>query len=101
MDSKTLNQTSLDAQTLQQLEDEIQQEIRETLNNSNLRNVLEKYGILKEKILTIQYSIDLSKMQSGDVILDQQHQEFLPEALGKNKHKLECWVVNGGCVTFP
>ncbi|MEH2390478.1 MAG: hypothetical protein V7K21_01990 [Nostoc sp.] len=101
MESQTSQQAVIEPQKLQHLQDEIQQEISKILNNSNLSNVLEKYGILKDKILTIQYSIDLSKMQSNDVIADQQHQEFLPEALGQNKRQLQCWVVNGGCVTYP
>lgn len=96
MESQTVYPTAIDAQTLQQLEDEIHQEINEILNNSNIRNVLEKYGILEDNILTIEYSIDLSKIHSSNVIKDQQHQKSLPEALGKNK-QLKCWVVPGGC----
>ncbi|MEH1850731.1 MAG: hypothetical protein V7L11_03355 [Nostoc sp.] len=101
MEPQTSQQAVLDSQKLEQLKDEIKQEISEILNKSNLRNLLDKYGVLIENILTIQYTIDLSKVESSDVVVEPQHPGFLPEALGQNQHKLECWVVNGGCVTFP
>ncbi|MEH1778098.1 hypothetical protein [Nostoc sp.] len=101
MEPQTSQQAVLDSQKLEQLKDEIKQEISELLNKSNLRNILDKHGVLIENILTIQYTIDLSKVESSDVVVEPQHQGLLPEALGQNQYKLECWVVNGGCVTFP
>ncbi|WP_334929002.1 hypothetical protein [Nostoc sp.] len=66
MESQTSQQASLDSQTLEQLQDEIRQEMREIIQNSKLTKVLEKYGISKKNALKIECSINLTKTQLND-----------------------------------
>ncbi|MEH1801159.1 MAG: hypothetical protein V7K64_32685 [Nostoc sp.] len=66
MDSKTVQPTLIDAETLKQLEDEIKQEMSEILNKSNLNQILEKYSMSGEKLLKIQCSIHLAQNESRD-----------------------------------
>lgn len=83
MDSKTVQPTLIDAQTLKQLEDEIQREMYDILNKSNLANVLKKYGISAQEVLKIQYVLDLTKYQSSDAAEDLQAQKSLLGNLGR------------------
>ena len=57
MDSQTLKSTVVDAEKLEQFQKEIQEEVTEFLNNSNLNNLLDKYGLEGEEILTIQVNL--------------------------------------------
>jgi len=77
MDSKTLQPTVIDAQTLQQLQDEIQQEMRESLNKGNFKEILEKYGISAQDFIKFQCTLDLSKLQSNDSNEGQNSRSFL------------------------
>ncbi|MEH2356847.1 hypothetical protein [Nostoc sp.] len=66
MDSKTVQSTFIDAETLKQLEDEIKQEMSEILNKSNLNKILEQYCISGEKSLKLQCSIHLNQNESRE-----------------------------------
>ncbi|MHC5597383.1 MAG: hypothetical protein ACYTXC_15825 [Nostoc sp.] len=77
MESQTVQPTLLDAQTLKQLQDEIQQEMYKILNKSELDNVLKKYGISAEEVLRIQYILDLTKYQSSGATQGSQAQKSL------------------------
>lgn len=72
-----------------QLEDEIKQEMREILKNSNLSKVLEKYGISEKKVLEIQCSIDLTKNQ-----VDQTN-SLLAISVPR-KFRFNCWCEDEG-----
>lgn len=105
MDSQTLEPTVLDAQTLQQLQDEIQQEMHEILNKSNLAKVLNKYGISGQEVLKVQYVLDLSKYQFIDTDESLQAKKSLLPKLGKRpievalRHVKPCPIDNNpdGC----
>ena len=83
MDPQSLQQIVIDSQTLQQLQDEIQEEMRETLKNSNLDKILEKYGISGDNILTFQISTDLSNIQAGAIFDENQQPNSLLSPIPK------------------
>ncbi|MCC5617181.1 hypothetical protein LC605_19260 [Nostoc sp. CHAB 5836] len=98
MEFKTVKPTSIDAETLQQLQDEIQQEIRESLNKANFRKILEKYGISTEEFLKFQYIFYITKLQSNEGNERQQIQNFL-ESLPSNIFSMSastCWSEKEG-----
>jgi hypothetical protein len=59
--SQQLELQVIDSQSLQQLQNEIKQEINELLKNSKVSQILKKYGVSGQKILTVQSSLDLSQ----------------------------------------
>lgn len=67
MDSQPVQPTVIDAQKLDLLKEEIKQEITETLKNSNLSKLIEKYGISGDDVLQVKYNIDLTKIQVRDM----------------------------------
>ncbi|WP_448267039.1 hypothetical protein [Nostoc sp. DSM 114159] len=85
MESKTVQSTVIDTETLQQIQYEIQQEISEILENSKFHKVLEKYSISGNKILKIKFqcSIDINKIQDGDAVDNEQAKKILPEITGE------------------
>jgi uncharacterized protein YutE (UPF0331/DUF86 family) len=72
MESQTVQPTVIDAQTLQQLEDEIKKELTNILNNSNFGEVLKKYGISGQNVLKVQCLLDLTQIEVSDAIDNQQ-----------------------------
>ena len=72
MESQTVQPTVIDAQTLQQLEDDIKKELTNILNNSNFGEVLKKYGISGQNVLKVQCLLDLTQIQVSDAIDNQQ-----------------------------
>ena len=89
MESQTSQQAVIQPQKLQQLEEEIKQEMREILNNSNLSKVLQNYGISEKKVLEIQFSIDLTKTQVN------QTNSLLAISI-PHKFHLNCWCEDEG-----
>ncbi|MEH2464390.1 hypothetical protein [Nostoc sp.] len=77
-------QTVIDPQKLQQLQDEIQQEMHEILKNANFAKILNKSGISRQEVLQFQYTLDLTKLQSSDVGGDEQVPEFSLVIPGKH-----------------
>ncbi len=67
MESKIVQPTLIDAETLKQLEDKIKEEMSEILNKSNLNKILENCSISGEKVLKIQCSVHLTSNESTDV----------------------------------
>lgn len=63
----------MDSKTLQQLKDEIQQKLLESVQNAGLDSVLEKYGVLDDKTLKVQWqcNLDPNKIKSGDAVDEQ------------------------------
>ncbi|MDZ8070476.1 MAG: hypothetical protein RMY64_33525 [Nostoc sp. DedQUE08] len=90
MESQTGQSTVIDAEILQQIQNEIQQEISEILENSNFHKVLEKYSISGDKILKIKFqcSIDINKIQHGNTVDNEQIKKFLSEIIGGTKQEL-------------
>ncbi len=84
MSNQTAQPIVLDSEQLKQLKDEIDQEMHDILNNTNLRKVLGKYGLSQEEVLTIEYSIDTSKIQLSDAVPNQQFNQSVPADLGKH-----------------
>jgi hypothetical protein len=82
---------------LQQLEAEIQQELSESLKDSNFGKVLKKYGILGKNVLKFQCIIDLSQLQPSDCSEDTQLEEFLKTS------SEQTFTINGcaWCVPCP
>jgi hypothetical protein len=64
----------MNPETLQQLKDEIQQKLLESISNAGLYNVLEKYGVVDDGALKIQwqYTLDPNKIKSGDAVDEQE-----------------------------
>ncbi|MBN3896292.1 MAG: hypothetical protein HWQ41_13805 [Nostoc sp. NOS(2021)] len=69
----------MNPETLQQLQDEIQQKLLESVNNAGLYTVLEKYGVLEDRALRVQWqcNLDLNKIKSGDAVAQEQPNELL------------------------
>ncbi|MEH1941314.1 MAG: hypothetical protein V7L01_13995 [Nostoc sp.] len=69
----------MNPETLQQLQDEIQQKLLESVNNAGLYTVLEKYGVLEDRALRVQWqcNLDLNKIKSADAVEQQQPNELL------------------------
>ncbi|MBD2243826.1 hypothetical protein [Nostoc sp. FACHB-888] len=63
----------MDSKTLQQLQDEIQQKLLESVQNAGLDSVLEKYGVLDDKTLKVQWqcNLDPNEIKSGDAADEQ------------------------------
>ncbi|MBE8986094.1 hypothetical protein [Nostoc sp. LEGE 12450] len=98
MESQTVQPTVIDAQILQQIQDEIQQEMREIIKNSNLNNVLEKYGISGENILEVHCTVNLDKIQNSHIVDKQRVQNFAV-AIPHNKIALKgCIITNQGMI---
>ncbi|MBH8564058.1 hypothetical protein I8748_18020 [Nostoc sp. CENA67] len=98
MESKTLQQTVLDTQTLQQLKEEVKQAISESLKNSNVNKVFGKYGISEDRVLKFQCHIDLSNNQQSNPAGENQPQGFV-SAIPEELHilHLECILCQTGC----
>ncbi|ACC80384.1 MULTISPECIES: hypothetical protein [Nostoc] len=64
----------MNPETLQQLKDEVQQKLLESVNNASLYSVLEKYGVPDARALTVQwqFNIDPNKIKSGDAVDEQE-----------------------------
>ncbi|WP_066381997.1 MULTISPECIES: hypothetical protein [unclassified Anabaena] len=106
MSSQNLQETVLDSQTLKQLQSDIQKELLEVLNNSQLSKVLQKYGISQSEVLKISYQLDLNKLQnivtdqnqlSKDCLLTTEQQQIEASAVLLKPCPIEgypdgCWV---------
>ncbi|MEH2279067.1 MAG: hypothetical protein V7K40_30860 [Nostoc sp.] len=64
MESQTSHKVIIDSESLQNLQEEIQQEFLKNLKKANFGRILEKYGI-SEKILKFQCIIDQSQIQDN------------------------------------
>lgn len=64
-------------QQLQQLKDEIHQTMREALNNSNLGEVFNNYGISGHQIFKVQCMLDLTEVEFNDAEENQRSGKFL------------------------
>ncbi|MEH2237090.1 hypothetical protein [Nostoc sp.] len=75
----------MNPETLQQLQDEIQQKLLESVNNAGLYSVLEKYGVLDDRALIVQWqcNLDPNKIKSGDATEKQQPNELLAAKPGE------------------
>ncbi|MBD2525126.1 MULTISPECIES: hypothetical protein [unclassified Nostoc] len=71
----------MNSETLQQLQAEIEQKLLESVNNADLYSVLEKYGVLDDRALIVQWqcNLDPNKIKSGDAVDEQQPNESLAE----------------------
>ncbi|MFN6483066.1 MULTISPECIES: hypothetical protein [unclassified Nostoc] len=74
------SQPVIDPQILQQLQEEIQQKLGESLQNADLHSVLEKYGFLEDRVLRIhwQCNLDPNQLQSNDAVDEQEPNSLLP-----------------------
>ncbi len=93
MQSQTSQQTVIDPQKLQELEDEIKNELNNILNNSNFSKIVKKYGISGQEILKVQCILDLTQIKSSDAVGEQKVNELL-SAIPDQKMKLM------GCVWY-
>ncbi len=57
------SQQVIDPEILQQLQEEIQQKMNESLENADLHSVLEKYGLLEYRVLRIHWQCNLDPNQ--------------------------------------
>ncbi|WP_392532559.1 hypothetical protein [Nostoc sp. C117] len=86
----------IDSQSLKQLQDKIQKEIRELLANSNVSKILNEHGISGQKILKIQCSIDLTQFKGIDTGNGHQAVGFSPEILETRQTTVE-FFLGGFC----
>lgn len=70
----------MNPETLQQLQAEIEQKLLESVNNAGLYSVLEKYGVLDDRALIVQWqcNLDPNKIKSGNAFNNQKVNELLP-----------------------
>jgi hypothetical protein len=75
------SQQVIDPQILQQLQEEIQQKMNESLENADLHSVLEKYGLLEYRVLRIhwQCNLDPNQLKSDDGVDEQQSNALLAQ----------------------
>ncbi|MDZ8186915.1 MAG: hypothetical protein RMX96_18955 [Nostoc sp. ChiSLP02] len=73
------SQSILDPQTLEQLQNEIQAKFDETLKNADFNSLLEKYGILEDRVLRVywQFNLDPNQLKSDDAVEEQQPNALL------------------------
>ncbi len=90
MESQTSQQTVIDPQKLQQLQDDIQQEMHEILKKANFDKILKKYGISRQEVLQFQYTLDLTKLQSSNAGEDKQVPKFSLVIPGKHIRLSSC-----------
>ncbi|WP_375510046.1 hypothetical protein [uncultured Nostoc sp.] len=64
----------MNPETLQQLQDEVQQKLLESVNNAGLYAVLEKYGVPDARALIVQWqcNLDPNKIKSGNAGTEQE-----------------------------
>ncbi|WP_375501409.1 hypothetical protein [uncultured Nostoc sp.] len=97
MDSQTSQLTVIDAQTLQQLEDEIKKELNDILNNSNFGEILDKYGLSGQNILNIQCLLDFTQIE----VTDAEAKKFLQTIIQEQKPTLKTLSRGGYCNPCP
>ncbi|MBD2560337.1 MULTISPECIES: hypothetical protein [Nostoc] len=92
----------MDSETLQQLQDEIQQKLFESVNNADLYSVLEKYGVLEDRALIVQWqcNLDPNKIKFGDAVNKQQPNELLPAISGGSEQGIVL-VQKSWCIPCP
>ncbi|MBN3872354.1 MAG: hypothetical protein V7L00_01870 [Nostoc sp.] len=92
----------MNPETLQQLQDEIQQKLLESVNNAGLYTVLEKYGVLEDRALIVQWqcNLNLNKIKSGDAVDQQQPNELL-QANSEGTGEGIVLMQNSWCVPCP
>ncbi|MEH2273036.1 MAG: hypothetical protein V7K68_32220 [Nostoc sp.] len=100
MDSQTVQPIVIDAQTLQQLEDEIKNELSNILKNSNFGEVLQKYGISGQNILKFQCLLDLTQIEVSDAIDNQQANKFL-QTIKEQNTTFRTLSIGGFCKPCP
>jgi hypothetical protein len=66
----------MNSEKFQQLQDEINHEMQEIMKNSNFGQLLEKHGVLGQKVFKLQCILDRNQLQSDDTNEGQQAQEF-------------------------
>ncbi len=86
-------------ENVQQLQDDIQQAMHESLQNSNFAKVLQKYGILEGNFVKVQCMLDLTKTQLSNTVENQEFLANLRQELFLEVAKMDCcWCPpNGGC----
>ncbi|MGJ5633353.1 hypothetical protein [Nostoc sp. CALU 1950] len=64
----------MDSETLQKLQAEVEQKLLESVNNAGLYALLEKYGVLDDRALTVQWqcNLDPNKIKSGSAGIEQE-----------------------------
>jgi hypothetical protein len=100
MESQTVQLTVIDAQTLQQLEDEIKNELTNILKNSNFGGLLEKYGISGQNILKVQCLLDLNQIEVSDAIDNQQANTFF-QTIKEQNTAFRTLSIGGFCNPCP
>jgi hypothetical protein len=67
-------ETVMDSETLQKLQAEVEQKLLESVNNAGLYALLEKYGVLDDRALTVQWqcNLDPNKIKSGNAGTEQE-----------------------------
>ncbi|MEH2400109.1 hypothetical protein [Nostoc sp.] len=92
----------MNPETLQQLQDEVQHKLLESVNNAGLYALLEKYGVLDDRALVVQWqcNLDLNKIKSGDAVNEQQPNELLP-ATPKDTEERIVLMQRSWCVPCP
>jgi hypothetical protein len=94
MQSQETQPTVLDSEQVQQLHADLSKEIYNSLNQTNLVNLLGKYGLSNDDSFELQFLLDLSQIKSSQVADSQQNQGILP-SVTPPKVKLQGYYHNG------
>ncbi len=84
------------SENLEQFKKEIQQEMIDALNQSQLSKIFQKYGLTGDQFLTYKCILDITKIQFVNTIVSQQLQSSL-QALKEQ----EVILVNCDCCEYP
>ncbi|MFN6559396.1 MAG: hypothetical protein RMY28_006260 [Nostoc sp. ChiSLP01] len=92
----------LDPQTLEQLQNEIQEKFDETLKNADFNSLLEKYGILEDRVLRVywQFNLDPNQLKSDDAVNEQQPNALLATTPKTPKEEIVL-VKKAWCIPCP
>ncbi|MBW4604161.1 MAG: hypothetical protein KME29_32480 [Calothrix sp. FI2-JRJ7] len=87
-----------DASKLQQLQHDVLQEFMKLLNNSQMDDIVKRYGLTADKVIKFEAVINLNKIQSMGVALsDQEMQQSLKQIPGEELKLFSCCLCNGRC----
>jgi hypothetical protein len=83
---------------LQQLQEEIKQEMAESIKNSNFGKLFEKYGMSGDDIVKFQCIIDLTKIESTDAVTNHEIKDALRAIPAKELVIADCcWYTSCFC----
>ncbi|NJM72668.1 MAG: hypothetical protein HC862_22390 [Scytonema sp. RU_4_4] len=78
-------------ENFQQFKQEVHDEIMSALRDSKLEEVFQKYGLVVDKLIKFDTSLDFSIIEPDDVVGDQQVIDFLRATPNEELVITSCW----------